>query len=125
MDFLSSPIFISSAIAALLLLVVFLYIFNQHDGKKYHPIGGTVIDFLINYNKLHHYMTDLAEKYKTYRIIGLFHADVYTSDPVNVEYILKTNFENYGKVGSHFNLVYATPFSFLSIHVYIVHAWKY
>ncbi|GJT43746.1 cytochrome P450 [Tanacetum coccineum] len=100
MDFLSSPIFISSAIAALLLLVLFLSIFSQHDGKKYHPIGGTVIDLLINYNKLHHYMTDLAEKYKTYRIIGLFHADVYTSDPVNVEYILKTNFENYGK-GTH------------------------
>ncbi|GKC81895.1 cytochrome P450 [Tanacetum coccineum] len=100
MDFLSSPIFISSAIAALMLLVVFLYIFNQNNGKKYHPIGGTVIDLLINYNKLHHYMTHLAEKYKTYRVIGLFHADVYTSDPVNVEYILKTNFNNYGK-GTH------------------------
>nr|GEW02188.1 cytochrome P450 [Tanacetum cinerariifolium] len=99
MDFLTSPIFISSAIAALLLLV-FLYIFNQNNGKKYHPVGGTVIDLLINYNKLHHYMTHLAEKYKTYRIIGLYHADVYTSDPVNVEYILKTNFHNYGK-GTH------------------------
>ncbi|PWA52509.1 cytochrome P450 [Artemisia annua] len=42
-------------------------------------------------------MTDLAEKYKTYRVTSLFHADVYTSDPANVEYILKTNFENYGK----------------------------
>ncbi|PWA36372.1 cytochrome P450 [Artemisia annua] len=87
-------------ITALLFLVVVLYICNKKHGKKYHPIGGTVLDLLINYNRLHHYMTDLAEKYKTYRVTSLFHADVYTSDPANVEYILKTNFENYGK-GAH------------------------
>ncbi|KAL3814898.1 hypothetical protein ACJIZ3_016166 [Penstemon smallii] len=65
--------------------------------KKYHPIGGTVLHQLKNFNRLHDYMTDLAEKYKTYRLIGLFRSEVYTSDPANVEYILKSNFENYGK----------------------------
>ncbi|KAD4178079.1 hypothetical protein E3N88_26670 [Mikania micrantha] len=39
-------------------------------------------------------MTDLAAKYKTYRIITPFHDEVYTAD---VEYILKTNFQNYIK----------------------------
>nr|GMC84835.1 cytochrome P450 704C1-like isoform X1 [Ipomoea batatas] len=46
---------------------------------------------------LHHYITDLARKYKTYRLITPFRSEVYTVDPINVEYILKTNFENYGK----------------------------
>lgn len=43
-------------------------------------------------------MTDLAGKYKTYRLLSLFRSEIYTTDPANVEYILKTNFENYGKV---------------------------
>jgi len=43
-------------------------------------------------------MTDLARKYKTYRLLNPFRSEVYTSEPSNVEYILKTNFENYGKV---------------------------
>ncbi|KAH0728330.1 hypothetical protein KY284_004195 [Solanum tuberosum] len=42
-------------------------------------------------------MTDLAGKYKTYRLISPFRNKIYTSDPANVEYILKTNIDNYGK----------------------------
>lgn len=106
MDFLSNPFFIS-VIVPLSILVGILCIYKQQHGKnkkKYHPTVGTVFDLFMNLDRLHHYMTDLAEKYKTYRIIGLFHADVYTSDPVNVEYMLKTNFENYGKVCYHFGL---------------------
>lgn len=68
--------------------------------KKYHPIGGTVFNQLLNFNRLHHYMTDLATKHKTYRLISPFRNEVYTAYPPNVEYILKTNFENYGKVSS-------------------------
>ncbi|XP_027108178.1 cytochrome P450 704C1 isoform X1 [Coffea arabica] len=65
--------------------------------RRHHPIGGTMLNQLINFNRLHHYMTELATKYKTYRLISPFRNEVYTSDPANVEYILKTNFENYGK----------------------------
>nr|GEX86888.1 cytochrome P450 704C1-like [Tanacetum cinerariifolium] len=68
--------------------------------KKYHPTVGTMFDLFMNLDRLHHYMTDLAEKYKTYRLISLFHGEVHTSDPANAEYILKTNFTNYGK-GKH------------------------
>ncbi|KAL0339376.1 UNVERIFIED_CONTAM: cytochrome [Sesamum angustifolium] len=71
---------------------------HQKQGKKtYHPIGGTVFHQLVNFNRLHDYMTDLAGKHKTYRLISPFRSEVYTSDPANVEYMLKTNFENYGK----------------------------
>ncbi|KAM5557171.1 hypothetical protein ABKV19_024517 [Rosa sericea] len=42
-------------------------------------------------------MTELACKYRTYRILGLFRYTVSTADPVNVEYMLKTNVANYCK----------------------------
>ncbi|WCJ28604.1 cytochrome P450 family 704 subfamily A polypeptide 2 [Euphorbia peplus] len=48
-------------------------------------------------------MTHLASKYTTYRIIAPFRTEIYTSDPLNVEYILKTNFPNYGKGEHNYN----------------------
>ncbi|WRX10693.1 Peroxisomal biogenesis factor 11 - like 3 [Theobroma cacao] len=42
-------------------------------------------------------MTDLAGKYRNYRLLSPFRNEIYTSEPDNVEYILKTNFHNYGK----------------------------
>ncbi|XP_047319266.1 cytochrome P450 704C1-like isoform X2 [Impatiens glandulifera] len=65
--------------------------------RKFHPIGGTMMNQLFNFSRLHHYMTDLARRYKTYRLIAPFRNEIYTSDPANVEYILKSNFQNYGK----------------------------
>ncbi|KAH0726432.1 hypothetical protein KY290_002243 [Solanum tuberosum] len=50
-------------------------------------------------------MTDLAGKYKTYRLISPFKNRIFTSDPANVEYILKTNFENYGKGGYNYYIL--------------------
>lgn len=61
-----------------------------------------MLNQLLNFNRLHHYMTDLATKYTTYRLVSPFRSEIYTSDPVNVEYMLKTNFGNYGKVCSFF-----------------------
>ncbi|MED6182052.1 hypothetical protein PIB30_025128 [Stylosanthes scabra] len=101
MDFLHNPyVFASLSAGLVLLLAQFLFRKVNKRGrkkKKYHPIGGTVFNQLMNFNRLHHYMTDLAGKYKTYRLLSPFRNEVYTSDPINVEYILKTHFENYGK----------------------------
>ncbi|XP_074273170.1 cytochrome P450 704C1-like [Silene latifolia] len=72
-------------------------LFQQDGCKNYPPIAGTMLNHLLNFKRLHHYMTDLATKHKTYRILNPFRNEVYTSDPANVEYILKTNFDNYGK----------------------------
>jgi len=100
MAFLSHPYFF----AALTLLVLqFLFRkLNKRDGKRYHPVAGTVFNQLMNFHRLHHYMTHLAAKYRTYRLLNLFRYEVYTAEPSNVEYILKTNFENYGKVKTLF-----------------------
>ncbi|KAL7607697.1 hypothetical protein Lser_V15G14300 [Lactuca serriola] len=102
MEFLSNPVSIS-VISTISLLLLCIYVYNQHNQrkktktKKHHPIAGTMFNQLLNFNRLHDYMTDLAKKHKTYRLISPFRYEVYTSDPVNVEYILKTNFENYVK----------------------------
>lgn len=88
-----------SAIASLLVILAVMVVRRKLcDKKRYHPIGGTVINLLVNFPRLHHYMTDLARKHKTYRVLSPFRSEVYTSDPANVEYILKSNFPNYGKV---------------------------
>ncbi|GFP86008.1 cytochrome p450 704c1 [Phtheirospermum japonicum] len=80
-------------------------LYEKQGKKKYHPIGGTVVHQLLNFNRLHDYMTELARKYKTYRLISPFRSEVYTSDPANVEYILKTNFDNYGKGDYNYSIL--------------------
>ncbi|CAN4125725.1 unnamed protein product [Withania somnifera] len=100
MDILKSSIItITATILSLLFCGYIVHPLTKklHGKKRYHPIGGTIFNQLINFHRLHHYMTDLAGKYRTYRLISPFRNQIYTSDPANVEYILKTNFDNYGK----------------------------
>ncbi|VVA11000.1 Hypothetical predicted protein [Prunus dulcis] len=70
---------------------------TEKNKKRYHPVVATFLSALINFSRLHDYMTELACKHKTYRVLNLFTNFVFTTDPANVEYILKTNFANYGK----------------------------
>ncbi|KAH1189471.1 Cytochrome P450 704C1 [Glycine max] len=105
MAFLSHPYFFAALSAPLTLLVVqilFRKLNKRHNRKKYHPVADTIFNQMLNFNRLHHYMTDLAAKHKAYRLLNPFRYEVYTTEPTNVEYILKTNFENYGKVGAGF-----------------------
>ncbi|KDO85884.1 hypothetical protein CISIN_1g010681mg [Citrus sinensis] len=110
MDFLSIPFSFKALAIALAILVVQIVTktLTQKSGnkqKKYHPIGGTVFNQLLNFNRLHHYMTDLAAKHGTYRLLGPFRSEVYSSDPANVEYMLKTNFDNYGKGSYNYSIL--------------------
>ena len=100
-DVLSNPLKFSALVLILSIFIVQLFLrkLNKKQKKyKYHPVAGTVFTQLLHFNRVHHYMTNLAGKYKTYRLRAPFRSEIYTVDPVNVEYILKTNFENYGKV---------------------------
>ena len=88
-----------SLVLVLAVLAVRLHGRRLHDkNKRYHPVAGTVVHQVINFSRIHHYMTKLACQYSTYRIFDLFQGAVYTADPANVEYVLKTNFNNYGRV---------------------------
>ncbi|XP_062090548.1 cytochrome P450 704C1-like isoform X2 [Humulus lupulus] len=104
MDILSNPV-LFLALALVLTLFTIQILRKNQAKKKYPPVAGTIFNQLLNFKRLHHYMTDLAAKYTTYRLLSPFRHEIYTSDPVNVEYILKTNFENYGKGSYNYNIL--------------------
>ncbi|XP_062102892.1 cytochrome P450 704C1-like [Humulus lupulus] len=106
MDILSNPVLFLALALALALTLFTIQILRKYQAKKkYPPVAGTIFNQLLNFKRLHHYMTDLAAKYTTYRLLSPFRHEIYTSDPVNVEYILKTNFENYGKGSYNHNIL--------------------
>lgn len=86
----------------LLSTIVFAKILIQkkHSIRKYHPAAGTNINMILNFNRLFDYLTNLCTEYNmTFRFISGFTTNmIITADPANVEYILKTKFDNYGNV---------------------------
>ncbi|KAG4910463.1 hypothetical protein JHK87_056579 [Glycine soja] len=52
---------------------------------------------MFNFHRLLDYMIDRTNQRKTYRLLSFIRTEVYTANPVNFEYILTTNFANYGK----------------------------
>ncbi|GMP70021.1 hypothetical protein CsSME_00029058 [Camellia sinensis var. sinensis] len=88
---------------AAVFLVIYIRELISNDNR--HPVAGPIFNLLIHFNRLFNYQTSLARKYSTYRLITPFKSDVYTADPVNVEYILKTKFSNYGKGKFNSNLM--------------------
>ncbi|XP_020571993.1 cytochrome P450 704C1-like [Phalaenopsis equestris] len=91
------------------LALVFLYVFGsflsfiifylQESIHSSHrpPVAGTVFHQLLNFSNLFDYLTNLSIKHKTFRLVKPSHSDIYTTDPANIEYFLKTNFSNYNK----------------------------
>ncbi|CAN6576892.1 unnamed protein product [Malus baccata var. baccata] len=73
--------------------------------KRYHPIATNYFRTLVNFSRRHHYLTDIAHKYKTFRAYNVLIDYVFTTDPANVEYILKTNFANYGRGWYHYSVL--------------------
>ncbi|ESW24368.1 hypothetical protein PHAVU_004G124700 [Phaseolus vulgaris] len=96
------PMSAIAAFAAIALTVFIIFRSFIHKKGRYHVVGGTMLDLLFNFRSMHDYMTSLARKHKTYRLLGFHRSEVYTVDPVNVEYILKTNFANYAKGWYHY-----------------------
>ncbi|CAI9771861.1 unnamed protein product [Fraxinus pennsylvanica] len=78
---------------------------SKKEKKKYYPIAGTVLHQLLNFRRLYDYMTELTQKNITFRLLYLDNSEVYTADPAIVEYVLKTNFANYGKGWYHHNIL--------------------
>ncbi|XP_031258317.1 cytochrome P450 704C1-like [Pistacia vera] len=97
-----SSYFIPLAAAALALIsAIFFLRFHAKKSpqktKKYHPIATSPLNQVLNYYRLFDLMTDLSRKYKTYRLSSFSRNEIFTTDSAIVEYILKTNFPNYGK----------------------------
>ncbi|XP_008809790.1 cytochrome P450 704C1-like isoform X2 [Phoenix dactylifera] len=115
MFFLSDPHPLGfAAMAAALILLAVAFAFGvlivwrslgkaTRKKKRYPPVAGTIFHHFLNFGRLHDYSTSLARKHKTYRLLSPFCSEVYTADPANVEFILKTNFSNYGKGQYNYN----------------------
>ncbi|KAI3982529.1 hypothetical protein MKX01_031268 [Papaver californicum] len=65
--------------------------------EKRPPNAGLMLNQLVYFKTLFDYQTFLSRKHRTHRFIMPSHSEIYTCDPINIEYILKTNFNNYGK----------------------------
>ncbi|OMO78634.1 Cytochrome P450 [Corchorus capsularis] len=96
-------IFLLTLLPPLFLLLFFTFLaIKIFTGKSinnpdYPPVKGSVFNQLFYLNYLYDYQTQAAKKQPTYRLLAIEQSEVYTTDPRNVEHILKTKFENYSK----------------------------
>ncbi|XP_031498891.1 cytochrome P450 704C1-like [Nymphaea colorata] len=97
---------IGYAVASLLLLFPCLCVLRIFTGKslgskEYPPVKGTMFHLLSCLDRLYDYQAEVAAHNKTVRYLAFSQSEVYTTDPQNIEYILKTNFANYDKGARH------------------------
>ncbi|XP_071732678.1 cytochrome P450 704C1-like [Rutidosis leptorrhynchoides] len=81
-------------------LIPFFKEFIISDNQR-PPIVGSVFSMLINFHHIFDYMTLIARKHHTFRFITPTHSEVYITDPINVEHVLKSNFPNYTRGDYH------------------------
>lgn len=102
MDILTT-IFSTIVLIVLLLLILFsalalkTFIGKSVGNPNYAPVIGTVFDQLFYFNKLYDYQIGMAKKHKTSRLLAPDQSEIYTTDPRNIEHVLKTNFYKYSK----------------------------
>ncbi|KAL6882675.1 hypothetical protein ACP4OV_011365 [Aristida adscensionis] len=99
---MDSPLGHPALLAVSLLLVLALYLARRRRGskvrnRKYPPVAGTILDLMLKFGRLLEHQTAISRRHRTFRIVAPTCSYVYTVEPANVEYILKTNFANYGK----------------------------
>nr|DAD21291.1 TPA_asm: hypothetical protein HUJ06_022754 [Nelumbo nucifera] len=78
---------------------VFVHRWNQRNtkGPKTWPLVGAAIEQLMNYNRMHGWLVEYLSDLKTVKVPMPFTTYTCIEDPVNVEHVLKTNFDNYPK----------------------------
>lgn len=85
-------------VMAMLVHYLYFYFKESMSKDKRPPIAGLVLNELVHFDKIIDYQTMLARKHSTFCPIAPSRSQIYTTDSVNVEYLLKTNFPNYIKV---------------------------
>ncbi|KAK4411312.1 cytochrome [Sesamum angolense] len=96
-------VFCIITIAVLLLFILFsalvlrIFIGKSIRNLSYPPVVGTVFDQLFYFNRLYDYQTEMVKRHKTFRLLAPDQSEIYTTEPRNIEHILKTNFSNYSK----------------------------
>ncbi|KAK1283283.1 hypothetical protein QJS10_CPB21g00591 [Acorus calamus] len=90
---------IGSAVVFILVSWILIHRWNQRakKGPKTWPVLGAAIEHLMNYDRMHDWLVKYLSESKTITVTMPFMRYTYITDPVNVEYVLKTNFTNYPK----------------------------
>ncbi|CAL5195808.1 unnamed protein product [Lathyrus oleraceus] len=70
---------------------------RNKKGPKTWPFLGAAIEQLMNYDRMHDWLVEYFSISKTVVVPMPFTTYTYIADPVNVEHVLKTNFNNYPK----------------------------
>ncbi|KAK2353349.1 cytochrome P450 704C1 [Trifolium repens] len=78
---------------------IFIHRWNQRNkkGPKTWPFLGAAIEQLMNYDRMHDWLVQYFSMSKTVVVPMPFTTYTYIADPINVEHVLKTNFNNYPK----------------------------
>ncbi|XP_056693520.1 cytochrome P450 704C1 isoform X1 [Spinacia oleracea] len=102
MDFFWAAILFIASAVFLIFILILVVIVKIYSGKSignpnYPPVQGTVFHLLFNFNKLYDYLTEIARKHPTFRVLSPDQSDVYTTDVRNIQHILKTKFDTYTK----------------------------
>ncbi|EOA34999.1 hypothetical protein CARUB_v10020091mg [Capsella rubella] len=78
---------------------IFLHRWGQRNksGPKTWPLVGAAIEQLTNFDRMHDWIVEYLYESRTVVVPMPFTTYTYIADPINVEYVLKTNFSNYPK----------------------------
>ena len=79
------------------LLMLSCFIGKSIKDPRYPPVTGTVVGQLLYFHRLYDHFTKVAKTYQTFRLVAPDRSELYTTDPANIEHILKTNFDYYTK----------------------------
>ncbi|KAI3944109.1 hypothetical protein MKW92_037311 [Papaver armeniacum] len=90
---------LSIFLISIVLTYVLTHRWNQRNvkGPKSWPIIGVLIELLMNYHRMHDWVTEYFVESKTFKVPLPFTTLTFIADPANVEHVLKTNFSNYPK----------------------------
>lgn len=93
------------AVTTLLWIIVFRWRQRHRLGPKEWPILGSALEITSHFGDMHDWLLSYFEKgLKTFRVVIPGVVYTYTVDQANVEYILKTNFANFPKVNTLFEV---------------------
>ncbi|CAJ2663313.1 unnamed protein product [Trifolium pratense] len=78
---------------------IFIHRWSQRNkkGPKTWPFLGAAIEQLMNYDRMHDWLVQYFSMSKTVVVPMPFTTYTYIADPINVEHVLKANFNNYPK----------------------------
>lgn len=78
-------------------VILHRYFQRHHKGPKSWPVIGCIVEQARNFDVLHDWLYTYSKNISSFSVPMISINNTFTTDPANVEYILKSNFRNYPK----------------------------